>query len=87
VGAAGAGDGADAVPARQSATYAFSVIPLAWKLALSARHSSTQALAVFWPELVAAGVGAIGLGAGAAAVGAGGAAAGADAVPARQSAT
>jgi hypothetical protein len=44
---AGAAAGVGAVPARQAATYALSVMPLAWKPALSARHSSVQALAVF----------------------------------------
>jgi hypothetical protein len=81
---AGAVAGVATVPARHAATYAFSVIPLAWKPALSARHSSVHVLAVFWPA--ADGVGVMGLGAGAAAVGAG-AAAGVGAVPARQSAT
>src|ERR1700730_9110901 len=47
-GAAGAGAAAGVVAPllRHSATYAFSVIPLAWKPALSALHSSVQALAV-----------------------------------------
>jgi hypothetical protein len=47
---AGAGAGAVAVgvvPPRHVATYAFSVMPLAWLFALSARHSSVQAFAVF----------------------------------------
>jgi hypothetical protein len=44
---AGAAAGVGAVPERQAATYALSVMPLAWKPALSARHSSVQALAVF----------------------------------------
>jgi hypothetical protein len=50
---AGAGLGAEgaavigAAPARHCATYAFSVTPLAWKLVLSALHSSMQAFAVF----------------------------------------
>src|SRR5262245_65379283 len=42
-----------AFPARQSATNALSVMPLAWLASLFARHSSVQALTVFWP--VAAG--------------------------------
>jgi hypothetical protein len=83
-GGPGAAVGVAVVPARHAATYALSVMPLAWKPALSARHSSVQALAVFSPG--AAALGDIGLGAGAAAVG-DGAAAGVAAVPARQLAT
>jgi hypothetical protein len=80
---AGAAAGVGAVPARQAATYALSVMPLAWKPALSARHSSVQALAVFAP-----GAAVVGAGAGAAVVVVGaGAAAGVGAVPARQAAT
>src|SRR5262245_31811936 len=45
-----------ALPARQSATKALSVTPLAWLASLFARHSSVQALTVFWP--VAAGAAA-----------------------------
>ena len=73
---AGAGLGAEGaavvvtVPVRHCATYAFSVMPFAWKLALSALHSSMQAFAVFcWPSLGALAVGAgAGLGAEGAAV-------------------
>src|SRR5689334_13037325 len=46
-----------ALPARQSATKALSVTPLAWLASLFARHSSVQALTVFWP--VAAGAAAV----------------------------
>ena len=88
---AGAGAGAGAtvgvasVPARHAATYALSVIPLAWKFALSARHSSVQAFAVFAPVPFS---GAVATGGGGGAVGAGpGAAVEVAAVPARHAET
>jgi hypothetical protein len=82
---AGATVGVASVPARHAATYALSVIPLAWKFALSARHSSVQALVVFAPVPLS---GAAAIGGGGATVGAGlGAAVAVGAVPARQAAT